>query len=92
MSKVYIINIECRLDIDDTMFSTLKRGFTSFEQAKDYVLNTLIPNEKKTSWIHNYPESELEFSQNIEENYLWWECQYNDYDKYTSITIEEILF
>lgn len=90
MKKVYIINIECKLDYAETTFETLKQGFDSFENAKDFVLNTLIPNEKKLSWIRYCTESELEFSQKIDENYFWWECQYNDYEKYTSIFIEEI--
>lgn len=91
MKKVYVINIEWRLEIvDETTFETLKQGFDSYENAKDFVLNTLIPKEKKESWISMYEDDALAYSQSEKENTFYWECVYNDYEKYTSIFIEEV--
>lgn len=90
MQKVYVINIECKLDFVETIFDTLQQGFNTFDKAKEYVLNKLIPSEETNSWIKNYEQNELEITTHNSENSFVWECIYNDYELYTIIKIEEI--
>lgn len=89
MNKVYIINVECRL-YGEIMYEVLNQGFNTFEKARDYVLDVLVPDEKENSWIKNYKFDELKYKQAITPEDLHWECSYNDYEKYTSINVEEI--
>lgn len=85
MKHVYIIQIISNCG-DGTTFDLIPYGYKTLEEARG-AMGTIIKEELEASWISNFDESDLSFLYN-ENNY--WECEYNDYELFTSIEIVEV--